>query len=451
MFEHSIVFTNPKWLWLLLLLPLLWWFSYRSLAGLGKVRRILALTLRSVVLLLLILALAEAQYKRVSDRLTLIYVLDQSQSIPEDQRRLMIDYVNREVRQHRDASRGDRAGVIVFGRDAAIEHPPHEGDISLSQKIESQIQNDSTNLEGALRLAQASLPEDSAGRIVVICDGNENQGDAREQAGRLAAAGVGIDVLPIRYAARGEISVEKVALPSDVNRSQPFEMRVVLNNTADPRNSKSKPISGNLKIVRRTDDKEEVLQNEPVTVEPGKRVFTLREELDAPGSYTYDAIFTPQEKSQDALAQNNQATAFTFVRGHGQILFLENSESPNEFNFLIERLKSQNLEVQKRGTDRPILSLADLQPFDTVILGNVPREAFTDEQIDMLVQNTHQFGCGLIMLGGENSFGAGGWSHTELERAMPVDFQIKNAKVAPVGALSMVIDRSGSMSGDKLA
>ena len=45
MFEHSIVFTNPKWLWLLLLLPLLWWFSYRSLAGLGKVRRILALTL----------------------------------------------------------------------------------------------------------------------------------------------------------------------------------------------------------------------------------------------------------------------------------------------------------------------------------------------------------------------------------------------------------------------
>jgi hypothetical protein len=48
-------------------------------------------------------------------------------------------------------------------------------------------------------------------------------------------------------------------------------------------------------------------------------------------------------------------------------------------------------------------------------------------------------GAGLIMLGGENSFGAGGWSNTELEQAMPVDFQIKNAKVAPVGALVMVM------------
>ena len=38
-----------------------------------------------------------------------------------------------------------------------------------------------------------------------------------------------------------------------------------------------------------------------------------------------------------------------------------------------------------------------------------------------------------MMLGGPNSFGAGGWTNTELEKAMPVDFQIKNAKVVPAG------------------
>ena len=42
-------------------------------------------------------------------------------------------------------------------------------------------------------------------------------------------------------------------------------------------------------------------------------------------------------------------------------------------------------------------------------------------------------GAGLVMLGGPNSFGAGGWTNTELEKAMPVDFQIKNAKVVPRG------------------
>ena len=34
------------------------------------------------------------------------------------------------------------------------------------------------------------------------------------------------------------------------------------------------------------------------------------------------------------------------------------------------------------------------------------------------------------MLGGDNSFGAGGWANTELEKAMPVDFHIKNARSA---------------------
>ena len=51
----------------------------------------------------------------------------------------------------------------------------------------------------------------------------------------------------------------------------------------------------------------------------------------------------------------------------------------------------------------------------------------------MLVRNTEQLGAGLVMLGGQNSFGAGGWTNTELEKAMPVDFQIKNAKVGAGG------------------
>ena len=36
-----------------------------------------------------------------------------------------------------------------------------------------------------------------------------------------------------------------------------------------------------------------------------------------------------------------------------------------------------------------------------------PKETnFTDDQIQMLVRNTEQFGCGLVMIGGPTSFGA---------------------------------------------
>src|SRR4029079_2411758 len=46
------------------------------------------------------------------------------------------------------------------------------------------------------------------------------------------------------------------------------------------------------------------------------------------------------------------------------------------------------------------------------------------------------------------SFGAGGWANTELEKAMPVDFQIKNAKVKAVGALVMVLHASEIAEGN---
>ena len=102
-------------------------------------------------------------------------------------------------------------------------------------------------------------------------------------------------------------------------------------------------------------------------------------------------------------------------------------------------------------------SLAELQQYDSVVLADVPRSSgedassvtsFSDQQIEMLVRNTQQMGCGLVMLGGPNSFGVGGWSNSKLEEAMPVDFQIKNAKVQAVGALVLLMHASEMAQGN---
>src|SRR5687768_5961861 len=110
--EYRIDFESPWYLLLLGLLPVLWWFSFRSLAGLGRYRRLLAIGLRTVVLVLLIAAVADIEFKRTSDRMTVIYLLDQSLSIPESQRKEMIAFVNAAIKEHRKDK--DRAGVVVF-------------------------------------------------------------------------------------------------------------------------------------------------------------------------------------------------------------------------------------------------------------------------------------------------------------------------------------------------
>ena len=49
-----LVFNSPWYLLLLLLLPAMWWFSFHSLSGLGRWRRLIALGLRTLVMLLLV-------------------------------------------------------------------------------------------------------------------------------------------------------------------------------------------------------------------------------------------------------------------------------------------------------------------------------------------------------------------------------------------------------------
>lgn len=438
------VFNSPWYLLLLSVLPPMWWFSFHSLSGLGRWRRLMALALRTLVLLLIVAALAEMQYQRTSDRLTVIYLLDQSQSIPESRRAAMIRYVNASIRSQREADKDDRAGVIVFGRNAEVEVPPVDFSIQLGRRVESLLDRDFTNLSGAMQRAMAMFPHDAAKRIVLVTDGNQNIGDALEEARAIADAGVSIDVMPVPLDQRSDVSVETMALPPDIRRNQPYEARVVVNNTAVNEAGVGQSVKGRIKIVRKAGEREETLVDEPHEIKPGKTVFPFRQEIDQPDFYTYEAQFIPDNPANDAVAQNNVATAFTHVQGKGLVLLIENWETPGEFDYFVERLRNEGLEVAVQPSNRLFTSLPELQRYDTVILADVPRASgedadnvsnFSDDQITMLVRNTEELGCGLIMVGGPNSFGAGGWTNTDLEKAMPVDFQIKSAKVVPVGAL----------------
>jgi len=463
MFDYSFAVDRPYFLFLLFLLPVLLVMSLRSLSGLGTGRWVWALGLRTLVFTLLVCALAEMQLKQKNDRLTVLYLLDQSLSIPEEHRATMVRYVNASVRAHRRDDKEDRVGVIAFGRDAQVELPPVDFSYEMAG-IESDLNEEATNLEAALERSMSLFPHDAAKRVVVVTDGNENVGNALRQARAMAESGISIDVLPVPIAPRGEVSVDKVAAPAEARKDQPFELRVVLDNQPSPNApAGAPPVRGMLRISRTwTDEQGEsrkvFLSEQPVELPPGKRVFTLNETIDQPSSYTYEAEFTPDSSSADGSARNNTATGFTYVRGKGQVLLIEDFEHRGEFDVLVDRLRTEGLQVAVQPSNRLFGSLGELQRFDTVILANVPRssgfsggspdeggidssriDGFSNDQIDMLVRNTEELGCGLIMLGGDRSFGAGDWADSNLEKALPVDFRIKAAKVTPVGALAMIV------------
>lgn len=458
----NIAFNSPWWLLLLGLIPVAWYVSRDSLSSMGRWRRGFALGLRTVVLLLLVGTLAEPQFLRINDRMTVIYLLDQSESIPNSLRDAMVKFVKADVAEHRNDSKRDKAAVIVFARDASIEVAPLDDDLPLTGRIETSVYDlrpDATNLSQALKLAQATFPEDSSRRLVIVTDGNENEGDSLSLLQTLEDEGISVDVVPIELSQRSEIEVDKVAIPSDTRKGQPFDGSVVLNNLGQPTTQDDAVVTGKVRVWRRQGKNEEMISEQNVVLDPGKNVLQFRNTIDQPDFYEYQAEFLPDNPNvDDVLSQNNRATAFTQVLGAANVLLIENWEEKYRGNFdtLIERLRDQDIEITVQTSDRLFSSLAELQRYDCVILADVPRSSgnvdvqtnFSDEQINILVRNTQKLGCGLIMLGGENSFGAGGWANSELEKAMPVDFQIYNAKVVPAGALAMVMHASEMAQGN---
>jgi Mg-chelatase subunit ChlD len=456
MLDYRLAFDRPQYLLLLLVVPLLWWIGRESLSGLGAGRRWIALAVRTLLVVLIAFALAEVQLVRTSNRVAVMYVVDRSASIPAETSEAVLQYIHSSTDGHASARDEDRSGVIVFGRDAAVETPPLPGGKHLPAKFESHVDGDATNLAAALRLAQAVFPADAAKRVVLISDGNENSGDVKAQAQQLADLGIGIDVMPLEHGGGREVAVEKIVLPQDIRQGTPFEARVVLHQSAS---NDGTPTAGRLRISRTTGGQTQTLADRPITVTGDKQVFSFREEIDAPDFYTYSARFVPDEAAGDSQVENNEATAFTHVRGRGQVLLIHDFSKDNSFAELVDLLKRQELEITVQPSNRLFANLAELQRFDLVILADVSRTTgdgadqlatFSDEQIEMLAQNTQHLGSGLLMLGGPDSFGAGGWTNTALEKAMPVDFTVKNTKVVPSGALMLVIDSSGSMSGEKL-
>src|SRR5262249_528692 len=153
------------------------------------------------------------------------------------------------------------------------------------------------------------------------------------------------DVQPVIFTSRSEVLLEKVTLPPDVRKGQPFDLRVVLNNTSQPAEGESGIVKGKLIVSQRTDDQPQVIAEDAIELPPGKRVYTIRRQLDQPHFYTYEARFVPDNPADDALIENNRATTFTHVRGSGQVLLIEDAANRGEHEFLIDRLRHENLEV----------------------------------------------------------------------------------------------------------
>ena len=420
-------FEYPQWLWLCLIVPFLAVISLRSLTGLDRKRRVLVLAVRSVLIILIAFCLAGVERVRRNDDLTVLFLMDRSHSVEklEDKQDEFIRESSKKVLPT------DRVGMIDFARQAFLQQlPMHGGYFVPPGRLPTMPNTDRTDIGSALRLAMAMFPHDSAKRIVLMSDGNDNMGDVLAEARRAKADGIPIDVVPLWYEHQNEVYFDRMIAPAHAEPGEQVPLRMVLQTT--------KSMSGTIDLYQNGTLVDIPEEQRRVRLKPGGNTFYMKLPVNSASTQSFEAIFQPDIESMDGVALNNRSRAFTFVSGSSRALIVSNNVEHDRL--LFEALRSEGVEADLRSTDQlGSFELADMMSYSTIVLANVPAAAFTDDQQKALSVYVKDLGSGLIMLGGDESFGAGGWIGSPIEEIMPVSFEIKHKRVIPRGALALIM------------
>jgi uncharacterized membrane protein len=420
----SFALTNPLALIGLLLLPYLVWVNRGSLADQPHRRRWVSLGLRMLIVVLLVLSLAGVQAVRVNNQQCVFFILDISDSVPPPQKAAALDYVKRALKQMRG---DDLAGVIVVGSEALMELSPAR---SLQvDRIHSELPPIRTDLAAALRLALAAFPEGTLKKIVLLSDGNENLGSALEEANLAASDDVLIDVVPLMAKYEKEVLAEKLVVPSQVKIGEPFSLRLIVRSL--------QPTTATIRLLRN----DEAFRSYDAKLIQGVNSLELPQVIDKPGFYQFQAVI---ETPNDTLAENNTALGFCLIRGQPKILYCEGD--PGGESFLLPALRDAKIDTDLVGLSGVPLALGELQQYDALILSDVRADLISLEQMMMVRAAVRDLGIGLIMIGGEDSFGVGGYYQTPVEDALPVYMDVRRKRKLPGLAMELVIDKSGSMA-----
>lgn len=435
-----------------LLAAVVLFLGIRSMAGLPPVRKWVSVFLRLAVLATLVLIVAGLRWRREHQIVETLVLRDISQSAEWLYQGYKAKNLDDSVDEYLKAAselkykhnKEDCIGTISFADQTHVESLSNTT-LDLTSKPNREEPGQATDIGSAIQMALANYRRDAMRRMILISDGLNNTGDLETAISAAVAQQVPIDVMKLHFEVQNEVMVEKIAAPSWRRESDTFEISITLLST------NTSPVPGTLRVsesgkpldkspMRLTIPAARI--NEEGKIEPRKYVVNMRvPPLGERGVRHFEAEFEPL--AGDTLAQNNKKTAFTFVQGQGKVLYVDNS-SEGAGASLRNALAQEGVKIQAVRPSAVPEDLVRLQEYDAVILNNVPRGSggLSERQGTLLARYVHDFGGGLIMLGGPESMGAGAWQGSKLEEVMPVDFDVPPERQMPKGALVLIVHSS---------
>lgn len=413
-----LTFEQP--LLLLLILPIagLIYLTWRRMSlPFPRGQRRFILACRLALFTLVIAALAGASISQTVTHQSVVFVGDLSSSTQSQQ--TFIEQWISSALQHKRLD--DSVGIVAVGRNALVEQSVQK-QIDFSH-FQSTPDTNYTDLAAGLRLASAIMPADSMRRIVLLSDGQQNLGDALQEAQLLQQQGIRLDVVPLPSTSGVEARVDGVSAPTSLHTNEHFTLHVNLYSSVAQ--------SGTLRLYL----DQALVTQQPVQLHVGEQELTFTLGAPPTGFHTFRVVL---DAPQDTLLQNNEAAAFVNVQGPPRVLIIEGQ--PGSGHNILSALQATKVDVVV-GTPNDISTTLDgLIPYSSIILADVPAVALGTARMQTLQSFVRDLGRGLVVSGGENSYGVGGYANTPLEQTLPVRMDIPQHKDTPSIAVVMIIE-----------
>lgn len=447
----SLEFITPGWLLSLGLIPLLFYYHRRSLVDLPLKQRRASLAIRCLMFSLLVFALAGLTLLTPTNDVFVVFAVDESLSVDPESR----STAQRFIEQATEGHSKDRYLILPFAAQPQSFVSEYRRDaITTDTKSDAQSKSSThdskwhrgTNLQAVIETTGAAVPPHDVPRLVLFTDGNQTSGDALRAAQQLqvSSRALRIDTVPLAPRRDPEIQLAEVIVPAQVAQGEPFHVEVVVNSNHDDEaqidvfKAEHRVVSARRKL------------------KSGENRFKFTEQVDRPTDFTARVTRPvkpsgdPDESAfKDTLLDNNSATGLVFTSGKPRVLLID--PQLEQLQPLEWALKEEGLLVETRPSAGIPEDLSELQNYDVLVLSNVVATDVPQRKMEVIRTYVSDLGGGFVMLGGDQSFGLGGYYKTVLEEVLPVRSDFEKDKEKPSLAMVIAIDKSGSMGGQKMA
>jgi len=325
---------------------------------------------------------------------------------------------------------GSRYSLVRFGAEPVLEaanRPTMELTGQPPRSRKTVLDATGTNIEAALKLAGRQLDGDTPALMVLVTDGGETGGDATALLTRFRAMGLPVPFLLLDAPGTSgpDAAINAVDAPPQVPFGSAITVVLNVSSTRDgPAGIQVRQAPGLTTTIEVDLVKDQVSR---VRVPLG---------FNSPGFHELE--FTVSMPG-DINPANDRRRAIVNVEGPTTILYVTVKPGTAVAESLLAG--GWNLNIVRPGHFPQVLPLLPSPAtvvLDDVAIGDMPEPAWM-----ALTESVRTRGTGLIVLGGQRSFGAGGYLNSTLETALPVTSEAG----APMSraAVLFVVDKSGSM------